>query len=180
MSADPVSIALALGVNLVGQQAQASAARAQARALERNAEIAREIAAEKAGESRRTTKRVLGRQRALFLKSGVRLEGTPLLVQQETAAEGELEALRIARSGDLESARLLNAARAARLQGRAALGDAIFSVGRTLLTSAFRPTGPSLPGPRPPFPGTSGFPRLTPAVYRGASPFPAAPTTLAV
>lgn len=154
MSADPVSLALTVGAGLIQHQAQASAARAQARALERNAEIAREIAAQNADQSQRTTKQILGRQRALYLKSGVRLEGTPLLVQQETAAEGELAALKIRRSGDAEAARLSNEARAARLQGRAALGQAVFGVGRSLLTAVPRTPAPRVPAPFPTVPTT--------------------------
>ncbi len=64
---------------------------ASAQAAE-NAKLAREEGAERAAEERKTAARVRSQQLAAFLQSGVTLEGTPLLVADETTAEGEQNA----------------------------------------------------------------------------------------
>ncbi len=163
MSIDPVSAAITIASTLASRAQAAGRANARSRALARNAAMVRQQAALEESESRRRTKQVLGRQRALFAKSGVKLEGTPLLVQQETATEGELDALAIRRSGDLREARLLNEARAARLQGRNALLSGVFRAGRTILT-ARRPS-PRTP-PTAPTPGQPRFPVLGLPAFR--------------
>lgn len=170
MSAVPLltigKTAITLGdVGLVlGAASSFAAAQAQAGAAAQEAAIARRQAAQQERELRRKNRKILGRQRALFAKSGVRPEGTPLLVQEETAAEGELDALNIRHSGDLRSARLLNEARAARLRGRDALLKGVFGIGRTILTGT-----PSL-APR----------GQAPTVSQGASRSPFAPNLILV
>lgn len=112
-------------------QAQRQAQKAQARTLEGNAAIARQEAAREESEIRRRNRQVLGRQRARFAKSGLKLEGTPLLVQADTAAEGEMDALAARRGGEVRANQLSDRSRALR-------GQAGASVGRTLLTGVLR------------------------------------------
>lgn len=138
MSATAVTL-IAAGMNAGTQMAQMRAQQrayaAEARALEENAARAREDAAREEGDQRRHNRQVLGRQRALFAKSGVKLEGTPLLVQEETAREGELDALSIRRSGELRAGGFHDRAGLARLQGRSARAADMFGLGRTILTT---------------------------------------------
>jgi hypothetical protein len=107
MSADPVTAAIVLAA---GQQAQKSAARAQGRALEANAAQLREQNALDEADLRRRNRQAEGRQRALFAKSGVRLEGTPMLVQSDTAEAGAADLLALRQRGDSRVASLLGRA----------------------------------------------------------------------
>ncbi|MCH8197034.1 MAG: hypothetical protein IH904_03025 [Proteobacteria bacterium] len=108
----------------------------QARVAAQNARIARERAEVEEGEKRRENVRILAAQRAFVSKAGVQLEGTPLLVQQETAAEGEFDALTVRFGGKLSESRELARAQAARFGGRAARTSSLLRVGSTLLTGA--------------------------------------------
>lgn len=110
MSADPVTAAIAVATTMARQQAQNRAARAQSRAAEESAAEARALAEGDAEDIRRQNRRLQGRQRALFAKSGVRLEGTPLLAQEEAAAAGEAEALARLDAGESRAASLLGRA----------------------------------------------------------------------
>lgn len=168
-SAGAFSLGTTLGTlgTIGGVVGALSSSQAASDIARQNAALARQQAAQQERELRRKNRQILGRQRALFSKSGVQLEGTPLLVQQETAAEGELDALNIRHSGNLRSAQFLNQARAARLRGQNALLQGVIGIGRTILTA---------PQPRAPLPPSG----LTPAVFRGPSPFPAAPSTILV
>jgi hypothetical protein len=114
MSVDPVTAAITIGMAVARHEAERKAARAQARTLEETATRAQEQAAFEESETRRSNRRLLGRQRALFAKSGVRVEGTPLDVQTQIAEEGELDALMRRRRGDAEAASLLGRARSVR------------------------------------------------------------------
>ena len=108
----------------------------QARVAEQNARIARERAEVEEVEKRRENVWILGAQRASFSKAGVRLEGTPLLVQEETAAEGEFDALTVLFGGKLSESRELARAQAARFGGQASRTSSFFGAGKTLLTAA--------------------------------------------
>lgn len=114
MSVDPITAAIVIGTTIARHEAERKAARQQARALEETATRAREQAAFEESETRRGTRRLLGRQRALFAKSGVRAEGTPLDVRTQIAEEGELDALMRRRRGEAESENLLGRARSVR------------------------------------------------------------------
>jgi hypothetical protein len=81
-------------------KAQAAGYRAQSQASEYNAQVARQNAQQiiEAGaveeqKQRDKAKRLLGTQQALYGKSGVTNEGTPLEVMADTAAQQELDAL---------------------------------------------------------------------------------------
>jgi len=72
---------------------------------ERDAESARQSAEYEAGLTRREKEKTLARQRALYSKAGVTLEGSPLELMAETAGEYEMDALMTERGGKLESQR---------------------------------------------------------------------------
>jgi hypothetical protein len=136
-----IEIALAASAALgaattVAQGAAANkTAKYQAEAMRQNAEIIRQRAAVEETKYRRQTEKLLGRQRALVANSGVSLEGSPLLAQEETAANAELDALTIRHSGDLDAAARLNEAMLTRLRGRDALLSGVRTAGQSLLSS---------------------------------------------
>jgi hypothetical protein len=131
-------IALA-ALSAAGTMAQGAAAnktaKYQAEIMRQNADITRQRAAVEEDKYRRQTAKLLGRQRALFANSGVSLEGSPLLAQEDTAANAELEALTIKHSGDLDAAAQLNDAMLTRLKGRNALIGGVTGAGESLLGS---------------------------------------------
>ena len=117
-------------------QAQKKWGSYSAAVAERDAETARMNAEYEAGVHRKETQRLLGRQRALYGKSGVTFEGSPLLMMAETAAEGELDALMIKREGELRAQGYHSEATLSRMRGRAAQSAGYYGAGSTLLTGA--------------------------------------------
>ena len=115
MSADPVTAAIAVASTLARQQAQRRVAQAQIRATEQSAADARSQAEVEAEDLRRRNRLQLGRQRTLIAKSGVKLEGTPLLAQEDTAAQGEADALARLDAGESRAASLLGRANQIRI-----------------------------------------------------------------
>ena len=105
---------------------------------ERDAETARLNAEYEAGVQCKETQKLLGRQRALYGKSGVTLEGSPLLMMAETAAEGELDALMIERGGKTRAQGYRSEAVLSRMKGKAAKRAGYYGAGSTLLTGAAR------------------------------------------
>ncbi len=94
---------------------------------------------------RKKGERTLASQRAAFAKAGVELEGTPLIVAEETASEIELDALAIRYSSSVEQAQLLSqkagfeqADILERMRGRQAKGAGFIGAGTTLLTGIGR------------------------------------------
>lgn len=124
----------AIGSIREGQAAAAQAA-FQARVAEQQAAFARQRSARQEAVFRRDVKRFKGTQRALLAKSGVRVgEGSPLLLQEETAARAELEALTIRAGGDITSARLRQQAILERMAGRSARTAGFIGAGASLLS----------------------------------------------
>ena len=125
---------------------------------EKDAALREQIAAqdalaikEKAGYDedthRQRIRTMLSRQRSMYGKSGVATEGSPLLVMQETADQGEMDALAIRYGGDVEAARVKSGASAdasrarseanlLRIQGRTAGRLGYIQAGSTLLQGA--------------------------------------------
>lgn len=85
----------ALG-NIRAGQAEAGAARY-------NAEMANREAANKANLIRQEGDRRQGQMRAAISKSGVRMEGTPLMVLAESAANNEIDAMNAIQTGQMTS-----------------------------------------------------------------------------
>lgn len=134
MSGIEIALAALSAAGTVAQGVAANkTAKYQAAVMRQNAEITRQRAAAEEDKYRRQTGKLLGRQRALFANSGVSLEGSPLLAQEDTAANAELEALTIRHSGDLDAAAQLNDAMLTRLKGRSALVGGVTGAGESLL-----------------------------------------------
>ncbi len=114
------------------------AAEFNARVAEREAAATKERSAFEEARSRRRTRSFLSTQRALFGASGVNLAGSPLRVLEETASEGELEALAIRFGGDIASTRALSQAAVSRFAGSQAERAGFLRAGTTLLTGGGR------------------------------------------
>jgi hypothetical protein len=119
----------------------AQLANRNAEIAEQNAEAAKLAGTAREEQSRDEVRRVLARQRALVGASGVTTEGSPLLVMMESARQGELDALRIrytseveARSGQFQAQQYQSEATLQRLQGKQAQTAGYMSAGGTLLT----------------------------------------------
>lgn len=136
-----VSMAVAAagaGVQAIGQYQQAKS-EAQwheynAKVAEMNAIAAKQQAEYEEQKHRRETERILSRQRALYGKAGVRLEGSPLLVMEETAAEAEMDALAIRRGGYIQSERYKSEAGIERMKAQSTRRAGAYKAGTTLLT----------------------------------------------
>jgi len=120
----------------------------QRRAANQNADAQEQaaIAAQKkadfdAQRQRESVSKLLSAQRALWGKSGLTMEGTPLLTLEDTAGKGELDTLAIRFGGDLASARERSAANLSRMQGANAQTAGYFSAGSSLLSGAAQAGG---------------------------------------
>jgi hypothetical protein len=134
--------AIGAGASAYGQvqqgHDQARMAAYNAKLAERNAKIAKENATYEARQKRKETARLIGKQRALYSKSGVTMEGSPLDVLQETAAQGEMDALMIERGYAQQGAAHTSQAQLARMRAAGYKRQGYWGTGRTLLTSGSR------------------------------------------
>ena len=103
---------------------------------ERDAVAAQQSAEYDASQKRKETEKLLGRQRALYGKAGVTLEGSPLLLMEETASQGELDALMIEREGKLKAGNYQSEAALSRMKGSSAQKAGYYGAGSSLLTGA--------------------------------------------
>lgn len=85
---------------------------------------------------RESVRRIISSQRALYGKSGLSMEGSPLLVMEDTAEQGELDSLAIRYGGDVAAARERSGANLSRMQGRQAMTSGYINAGSTLLAGA--------------------------------------------
>ena len=134
--ADPITWVVMLGVASAGMQAksqydQGKAAKAQGESEQAwanyNAEVAQHEAnqkdlanSEEGRRARSQAQRIQATQRAKYAASGLALEGTPLLVMEETAMNLEKDILELSLQGELESGKLRSQAGISLLQGQAA------------------------------------------------------------
>jgi hypothetical protein len=130
--------AIGTGVSVYGQiqqgKSQAAQAEYNAKLAKRNAKSARENAEYEARQKRRGTARLIGKQRALYAKAGVTMEGSPLDVLQETAAQGEMDALMIERGYAQQGAAYKSQSELAKMRARHYKQQGYFGAGSTLLT----------------------------------------------
>ena len=107
-----------------------------AKVAKRNAKIAAESARIEAEAKRRETRRLLSHQGALYGKAGATFEGSPLLVMEETAAEGELEALLTEYRGVTRSQAYRSQAEADKMRAEQAKTAGWYGAGTSLLGAA--------------------------------------------
>jgi len=121
--------AVALGAAALGAVSQANAGKSAKRWAAVGAAQERKLARERERVSRRESALALGRQRAIAAAQGTTMEGSPLMVLEDSAAEAELEALHIRQGGEARAGGLIK-------QGRAAQSAGYMQAGETLLTGA--------------------------------------------
>lgn len=110
--------------------------RFQAERHRQNAERARQIARQQAMDLRDQEARRRANLRARIAGKGVPLEGSPLAVISDLAADAELRALRGINEGEFQASRAEGDARLARFNGREGRRAAFSAAGQTLLTAA--------------------------------------------
>ncbi len=134
---DPLSIGLAAlsGFLSIAQ------GNAEAKSLNRQANQREADANEEADRRRRDARRIIGQNRANIGASGISLEGSPLEVLADNAAEGELDARTAIVAGARDAANLRSRASAARSSG-------FIGAGSALLGSSFGKFGSTTTGSR--------------------------------
>ena len=130
-----VGAAASVGGAAYSAVSASAAASRQAKFAQQQAEAARSAASVEAEDTRRRARYLLGKEAAAEGASGIQLEGSPLLVMLDSAAESELDAQRKLYAGELQGAGYTARAEEARQTGsRAAIGFGI-QAGTTLLTA---------------------------------------------
>lgn len=102
---------------------------------EADAAAAKESAAYEEKKHRLEAEKLQARQRARYAKAGVKFEGTPLMVMEESQAEAEEEALMIRRGGEVAAQRYISQGRIAKREGKIARRTGNLMAGATLLTA---------------------------------------------
>lgn len=138
--AEPFIMAAAAGAQAISSisqgNAQSNMAKYNAAVSEREARQAKEAAKFEESRNRQAAESLLSSQRAAYAKGGVTSEGSPLLVQAETAEEAEIDALALRYSGSVAEARAKSQAALDRMQGKAAKTAGYLGAGTSLLKGA--------------------------------------------
>lgn len=133
ITSDLTNVSSALNIvstisSFVSAGSTVAAGRAQQEAFDREAALQEEqgrIARREAGiEAERTAterRKFLARQKLAFIKNGVSLEGSPLLVLEETRSESQKEVDAIIKSGNAQQRLFFRKAAISRSKGRAAI-----------------------------------------------------------
>lgn len=126
-------IALSAGASVAGGFAADKASKKEANALNDQAGIAQDEATAEANRRATEVRQFQRRQKLAFLKNGVTLEGSPLLILDETLASGQEEVDAIMKRGTAQAKLLRENAAQARNKGRAALIGGIGSAASTVI-----------------------------------------------
>ena len=110
--------AVSAGGTLYAGEQQRKAASYSADVAEQAARAAQERAAYDEEMHRERIRKTLSTIRSLYGKSGVDMTGTPLLTLEETAAQGEMDALAIRYGGNVAAAQKRSEAALYKMQGR--------------------------------------------------------------
>ncbi len=142
--------AIAAGMSAINSIAQGNASKAaadyNANINDQNAGISNARTATDVAAMRRDQMRNLGAIRASAGASGVRMEGSPLDVFDNSVVESELDILNRRYSGELESMGFRQSAELERTSGRTARNTARFSAAATLLGAGANYYQKSSPG----------------------------------
>lgn len=117
---------------------QSSMAEQAAIDAEADAQASQQFAQFEENRHRDQLRRFRSGQRAAISASGVTLDGSAGLLLEETAAEGEMDALAIRYSGQAQSAAARSQAATQRLRGRSYGSAGGYNVATSLLTGASR------------------------------------------
>ncbi len=145
MGFDPVTVGLILTAagTAVGAVSSLEQGRAQKKMAQYNAAVARqsadaavEAAAHEELRTREEAKRLRGRMMALYGKSGVTMEGSPLEVMEEAAAQEEIDIWTIRRTGATSASQHRSQAQLSAMKGESAHKAGIYGAGTSLLHGA--------------------------------------------
>jgi len=131
-----IAAVVAAASTMYASHEQSKAADYNKKVAEVEAENAQNKAAYEERAHRENLKRILSSQQALYGKAGVDMSGTPLLVMEESAEQGELDALAIRYGGDVAAARARSEANLYKMQSSSAKKTGYASAGSSLLTGA--------------------------------------------
>lgn len=140
MGFDPVTAAIILGTTSMGASVysgyqQNKAAKAEAAALNDQANLAQAEASRSADIAQQENDRLRRSQKLAFIKSGVSLEGSPLLLLEQTRQFGKEQVQSILSRGQAQAGVLSTQASQAKNQGRAALVGGIGSAAQAGLNT---------------------------------------------
>lgn len=124
-----------------GAQAQSNAMKYNAEMAERNAQIARQNAAVEEAKQRRLTVLRQGAARANVGMAGVDLEGSPLDILEQNAAQEELDALTIRYKGELAASGFQADAALNRANASNAMTQGYLKAGSAILMGAGQAAG---------------------------------------
>ncbi len=125
-----------IGTTLLTTLANVSQQRARADGADNQAQFARAQAAADAAEVRRKARKDLSTRRARIGAAGITVEGSPIEILADTAAEHEIEAKDIENSGALSAYRHDLTADQARSEAGKALLGGFNTIGRSVLSAA--------------------------------------------
>lgn len=131
-----ISAALSAAGTVMAAKGQAKAAEFNAQIAERNMTFSRENARIEEARSRRLSTMWLGSMRAATGASGIRVEGSPLDLLEESARQGELDAQLIHRQGELGAMSHQANAKLDRMRGEAAQTAGYVQAGSQILSGA--------------------------------------------
>jgi len=126
---------LGAGANIIGGAAADEAARQQSSIILQQGALAREESEEEARRLEIEARKFRARQNVLFGKSGVTLEGSPLLVLEETRREGARQATAVRRQGVARANLAVAESQRVRNQGRARLLTGFLGGGASLFNT---------------------------------------------
>lgn len=123
---------LSVAQRLASANSQARLASHDAQVAEQNAQLAEQQAEADAERKRRAVARALGQRRTSIGASGLTVEGSPLDLLEDLAAESELEVLGIRQQGVLRAREFRLAGRRSQLAAQGAQTQSILGAGSAL------------------------------------------------
>ncbi len=131
-----VAAAASAAGTVMSADAQRKASNYNADVADANARAAQDKAAYDEKMHKESVRKILASQRALYGKSGLSSEGSPLLVMEESTKAGEMDALAIRYGGDIAAAKERSSANLLRMQGKNIKTAGYIGAGSTLLAGA--------------------------------------------
>ena len=151
--ADPISLSLiaagtvmAAGGQIISSMQQAKSAAYSAKVYEQEAVTQKTAAEYEEKRHRDNVRRFIGIQRAKYGASGVDISacGSPQAVINDTAVQGEMDALAIRYGGDVAAILARNRASLLRFESKSTRASGLFGAGATLLSGAVQAYGMNL------------------------------------
>ena len=121
--------------SLIEGEAAYEASKLEAKQLRANAVLAEEEAKVNESRQRRMSYKMLSSARAAVGASGITIEGSPMDVLEESAAQAELDALLIRHGGAVKAATYRNQARLTRHSGKVSRTLGFLNFGGSLLSA---------------------------------------------